>query len=130
MKDDLIEKYKEYANSEESYAVLFVKKYLKAAENKWIDIVDFEVGSHNNVEKFGFQYVTCELFTKKILPQYPSKKSFTDERGYTLACRAITWETAHRDIYEQRQKKIQGSIYSLRGIRIRIKNPKYTEEFL
>ncbi len=129
MKDTLTEKYKKYANSEESYAVLFVKKYLKAAANKWIDIIDWEVGRYNDVKALEFQEVTCELFEKKIIPQYPSKNSFAYERDYILTCRAITWETAHRDIDEQRLKNITGPIYSLRGIRIRIKNPQHTGEF-
>ena len=128
-KNALIEKYKLYSRTEESYAVLFVKKHLRAAENKWIDIVDFEVGQHNEFEKLEFEFVVCELFEKNIRPQYPSRKLFQYEHEYILACRAITWETAHRDIAEQRQKKIHGSQYSLRGIRKRIKNPQYTGNF-
>ena len=116
MHEDLIEKYKEYCRSGESYAVLFVKKYLRAAKNKWIDILDFEVGYHNDIHELEFKNVVCALFDKKIQPKYPPKKMFNSDEEYTLACRAVTWETAHRDISAQRGKNIEGLEYSLRGV--------------
>ncbi|MBQ7704239.1 MAG: hypothetical protein IJT73_02240 [Selenomonadaceae bacterium] len=125
----MVEKYKHYCRTEESYAVLFVKKYLRAAEDKWIDIVDFEVGRYNNAHELEFQSVVCELFPKNLKPKYPPKKMFEAEADYTLACRAITWQTAHKDIEEQREKNIQGSKYVLRGIRVKIANPNYTGEY-
>ncbi|MBR5914068.1 MAG: hypothetical protein IKZ58_06890 [Selenomonadaceae bacterium] len=129
MNENLIEKYKEYCNSEESYAVLFVKKHLKVAKGKWIDIIDFEVGYHNNETKLEFKNVVCELFEKNLKPEYPPKGMFGCERDYILACRAITWETAHEDIAEQRQKHIKGFLYSLRGVRIKYKNNNYSKGF-
>ena len=40
MDDRLLKKYLEYANTEEAYAVLFVKKHLTQAKGRWVDIAD------------------------------------------------------------------------------------------
>ena len=40
MDDKLLEKYLEYASTEEAFAVLFVKKYLAQAKGHWIEIID------------------------------------------------------------------------------------------
>ena len=129
MKDSLLEKYKHYCATAESFAVLFVKKYLRAAENKWIDIIDFEVGRFNDVEKLEFKYVVCELFKKNLKPKYPPKENFKNDADYIFACRAVTWETAHEDIDTQRQKNIHGPKYSLRGKRVKVANPNYSDEY-
>lgn len=129
MKKSLIEKFKLYCTTEESFAVLFVKKYLKAAENKWIDILSCEVGAYNEIEELEFKSVVCELFEKNLKPKYPPKENFASKSEYILTCRAITWETAHRDIDAQRAKNIQGQKYSLQGVRKKFKNPNYTDEY-
>ena len=120
MREELIEKYKRYAESPEAFAVLFVKKYLRAAAGKWVDIIDFEEGEFNNIWKLEFKSVRCELFPRKIRPKYPPKKNFYDEESYIIACRAITWEAAHRDIAQQRAEKIAGITFLLRGDRIKV----------
>jgi len=129
LKKSLIEKYKEYCTTAESFAVLFVKKYLRAAEGKWIDILDFEIGRYNEIENLEFEYVTCELFQKELKPEYPPRKIFATEKDYILACRAVTWETAHEDIDAQRQKNIHGVKYALRGKKVAVKNENYTGEY-
>ena len=129
MKKSLIEKYKKYSTTAESFAVLFVKKYLRAAENKWIDILNFRTDFYDDAKELEFEYVVCELFPKEIKPEYPPRKNFKKEEDYILACRAITWETAHADIDDQRAKGIQGVKYSLRGKKVPVKNPNYTGEY-
>ena len=113
--DELVEKYKKYCCTYESFAVLFVKKYLIASDGKWIDIVDCDVDFNDNVGNLEFKNVTCELFKKKILPKYPPKQIFESDEDYILTCRAITWQTAHEDINTQRAQNIQGPKYSLSG---------------
>ena len=100
MDKKLIEKYKEYANTEEAFAVLFVKKHLRAAKGKWVDIIDFYYPYNYAPWELEFKYVECRLFSRKRKPQYPPKKDFKDEKEYIQACRAITWETANIDISE------------------------------
>jgi hypothetical protein len=120
MDDKLLKKYLEYANTEESFAVLFVKKHLAQAKEHWVDIVDcrrYEMSSDN----LHFRFVVGGLYKRKIKPQYPSKSAYTingkfDERGYYLMVRAITWETAHKNIEQQKSKNIAPRKFKITGI--------------
>lgn len=120
MDDKLLKKYLEYANTEESFAVLFVKKHLSQAKGHWIDIVDcrrYEKSSDN----LHFRFVVGGLYKRKIKPQYPSKSVYTingkfDERRYYLMVRAITWETAHKDIEQQKSKNTAPRKFKITGI--------------
>ena len=40
MNDKILKKYLEYTDSEEAFAVLFVKKYLAQTKGRWVDIGD------------------------------------------------------------------------------------------
>ena len=118
--NDLLKKYLKYANTEEAFAVLFVKKYLIQAKGHWIDIIDcqrYEMSSNN----LHFRYVVGGLFKRKIQPQYPLKSEFIvdgefDESKYYMMVRAITWETAHRDIEQQKLKKVLPSKFKITGV--------------
>ncbi len=120
MDDKLLKKYREYANTEEAFAVLFVKKHLAQAKGHWIDIVDFrryEMSSDN----LHFRFVEGGLFKRRIQPQYPSKLAYTidgklDERRYYLMTRAVTWETAHKDIEQQKSISVAASDFKITGV--------------
>jgi len=120
MDDKLLKKYLEYAKTEESFAVLFVKKHLAQAKEHWVDIVDcrrYEMSSDN----LHFRFVVGGLYKRKIKPQYPSKSVYTingkfDEPTYYLMVRAITWETAHKDIEQQKSKNITPRKFKITGI--------------
>jgi hypothetical protein len=120
MDDRLLKKYLEYASTDEAFAVLFVKKHLAQAKGHWVDIVDcrrYEMSSDN----LHFRFVVGGLYKRRIQPQYPSKSGFTsdgkfDERGYYLMIRAITWETAHKDIEQQKSKKVAASKFKITGV--------------
>jgi len=120
MDDKLLKKYLEYAKTEESFAVLFVKKHLAQAKEHWVDIVDcrrYEMSSDN----LHFRFVVGGLYKRKIKPQYPSKSVYTingkfDEGRYYLMVRAITWETAHKDIEQQKSKNITPRKFKITGI--------------
>lgn len=120
MDEKLLKKYLEYANTEESFAVLFVKKHLAQAKGHWIDIVNcrrYEMSSDN----LHFRFVLGGLYKRKIQPKYPSKSTYTidgkfDERRYYLMVRAITWETAHKDIEQQKSKNIAPRKFKITGI--------------
>ncbi len=61
MDDKLLKKYLEYAKTEESFAVLFVKKHLAQAKEHWVDIVDcrrYEMSSDN----LHFRFVVGGLY--------------------------------------------------------------------
>jgi hypothetical protein len=120
MDDKLLEKYLEYASTEEAFAVLFVKKHLAQAKGNWVDIVDFrryEMSSN----KLHFRFVLGGLYKRKIQPQYPAKSAYTidgrfDERRYRLMIRAITWKTAHKDIEQQKSKNVASRKFKITGI--------------
>ena len=120
MNDKLLKKYLEYASTEEAFAVLFVKKHLAQAKGYWVDIFDcrrYEMSS----DDLHFRFVVGGLYKRKLQPKYPSKSEYTndgkfDERGYYLMTRAITWEAAHRDIAQQKSKKISPLKFKITGV--------------
>ncbi len=120
MDDKLLKKYLEYAKTEEAFAVLFVKKHLSQAEGHWVDIVDcrrYEM----SLDNLHFRFVVGGLYKRKIQPQYPSKSAYTvdgkfNERGYYLMIRAITWETAHKDIEQQKSENVAPRNFKITGI--------------
>jgi hypothetical protein len=120
MYNKLLKRYLEYASTEEAFAVLFVKKHLAQAMGCWVDIVDcqrYEMSS----DSLHFGFVVGGLYKRKIQPQYPSKSAYTingqfDERGYYLMTRAITWETAHKDIEQQKSKNVAPSKFKITGV--------------
>ena len=120
MNDKLLKKYLEYASTEEAFAVLFVKKHIAQAKGHWVDIVEcrrYEMSS----DTLHFRFVVGGLYKRKIQPQYPSKSEYTidgkfNEREYYLMTRAITWETAHKDIEQQKSKNIAPSKFKVTGV--------------
>ena len=121
MDDKLLKKYLKYANTDEALAVLFVKKHLVAqAKGHWIDVADcerYEMSSDN----LHFRFVVGGLYKRKIQPKYPSKSTYTidgkfDESGYYLMVRAITWETAHKDIEQQKLNKVVTQKFKITGV--------------
>lgn len=120
MDDKLLRKYLEYASTDEAFAVLFVKKYLDQAKGHWVDVVDcqrYEMSPDN----LHFRFVVGGIYERRLRPQYPSKSAFTmdgkfDERGYYLMVRAITWETAHKDIEQQKSKRVAASKFKITGV--------------
>lgn len=119
MNDTLLRKYREYANSEDALAVRFVKNNLPQAKDHWIDIADcrrYEMSP----DDLHFRFVFGRLYTRKIQPQYPPRSQFTsngefDERRYLFLVRAITWETAHKDITQQKSKNVLASKFKITG---------------
>ncbi len=120
MDNRLLKKYLEYTNTEEAFAVLFVKKHLTQAKGHWVDIVKcrrYEMSSDN----LHFKFVIGGLYKRRIRPRYPAKSAYTingifDERGYYLMTRAITWETAHTDIDQQKSEHVAASKFEITGI--------------
>jgi len=120
MDDKLLEKYLAYASTDEAFAVLFVKKYLAQAKGHWIDIIDSKRYEMSN-DNLHFRFVLGGLYKRKVRPQYPSKSKYTingkfDEHSYYLMTRAITWETAHNDIEQQKLKNLPMTQFKITGV--------------
>ena len=115
-----MKKYLKYANTDEVFAVLFVKKHLARAKGHWIDIAycrRYEMSSDN----LHFRCVVGDLYKRRIQPRCPSKSTCTvngesDEHGYYLMIRAITWETAHKDIEQQKSKNVTPRKFRITGV--------------
>ncbi|MGF1836775.1 hypothetical protein [Photobacterium sanguinicancri] len=120
MDEKLLSKYLEYAGTEEALAVLFVKKNINKAKGYWVDISDCRRYDMSK-DDLHFRFVNGGLYKRKIKPQYPPKSAFTvngkfEEREYYLAIRAITWETAHRDIELQKRKRVKAVNFKITGV--------------
>jgi hypothetical protein len=120
MDDRLLKRYRDYASTEEAFAVLLVKEHLAQAKDHWIDVVNcrrFEMSPDN----MHFRFVVGGLFKRMIHPQYPPRSAYTtsgkfDERAYYLMTRAITWETAHVDIEQQKAQKVSPLKFEIKGV--------------
>ena len=120
MDESLLKRYREYASTEEAFAVLLVKKHLAQAKGHWVDVVDcrrYEMSSDN----MHFRFVVGGLFKRKIHPKYPPRSDYTNngrfnERAYYLMTRAITWETAHADIEQQKSRNVSPPRFEIRGV--------------
>jgi hypothetical protein len=61
------------------------------------------------------------LFKRRIRAHYPPKSECTfdgrfDEKKYDLIVRAITWETAHKDIEQQKSKRMPCRKFKITGV--------------
>ena len=112
-KDELVEKYKQYAETPEAFAVLFVKKYLNSSKGNWVDILSTSLPEYYFKEDLEFEKVECELFKRIIKPDYPKQEPGMSDEDYYYKCRAITWNAAHTDISQQRNKGVIGPKYSI-----------------
>lgn len=120
MDDRLLARYREYASTEEAYAVLFVKTHLVQAKGHWVDVVDFR-RYEMSPDNLHFRFVVGGLYKRKIHPQYPPRSAYMVngrfvERDYYLMTRAITWETAHKDIEQQKAMKTRPLKFEVTGV--------------
>ncbi|HLM53810.1 MAG TPA: hypothetical protein VK325_09555, partial [Pseudoxanthomonas sp.] len=120
MDEKLLARYRAYASTEEAFAVLFVKNHLPQAKGHWVDIINcrrYETSPDN----LHFRFVIGGLYKRKLHPQYPPKSLYTvngrlDEHRHHLMTRAITWETAHKDIEQQKLAKARPLKFEITGI--------------
>lgn len=120
MHESLLKRYREYARTEEALAVLFVKRHLAQAKGHWVDVHAcrrYEMSS----DAMHFRFVEGGLFRRHIQPHYPPRSEYTfngkfDEHAYALVARALTWETAHKDIEQQKAKRIEPLRFEIKGV--------------
>lgn len=120
MDEKLLARYRKYASTEEAFAVLFVKKHLAQAKGHWVDPVDFR-RYEMSPDDMHFRFVVGGLYARKLHPKYPPKSAYTvngrfDEDQYYLMTRAITWETAHEDMDQQKAAKVPPLKFEVRGV--------------
>ena len=120
MDDKLLWKYLEYANTEEAFAVLFVKKHLDQAKGHWVDVLECRRYEMSD-DDLHFRFVVGGLYKRRIQPQYPPESAYTvdgkfDERRYYLMIRSITWETAHKDIAQQKSNNVAAVRFKITGV--------------
>lgn len=132
MDEKILKRYREYASTEEAFAVLLVKKHLAQSKGHWVDVVNcrrYELSP----DRMHFRFVVGGLFKRNIHPTYPQRSVYTkngvfDERAYYLMTRAITWEAAHTDIEEQKSRRVAPLKFEIKGLRYD-KNAGSTEFF-
>lgn len=129
MNEKLLARYRRYARTDEAYAVAFVKFHLVEARGHWIDPVNFRRYEMSE-DVLHFRYVEGGLFKRQLRPVYPPESDFMadgrfDEERYALVTRAITWETAHKDIDQQKAARVQPLRFEIAGVSYeRIKEDK------
>jgi hypothetical protein len=131
--EDKLRKYLEYASTDEARAVIFVKKELRKSKGHWIDVVDCFSYQNHDPSVLEFKYVVCGLYKRKLKPNYPPKQNFiingkVNEKKYYLSVRAITWETAQKDISQQKNKGIKGDIFEIKGVKYNKNRGKFIKE--
>lgn len=99
--------YINYIKSGESAAVFIVRDICDSIDTSgyWIDILDAPIISRT-FDKWNFDRIDIELFPRKINPVYNSRMS-DKEKKY------VTWETAKRDIEQQRRNGFVGNKYRI-----------------
>ena len=120
MNEKLLARYRKYARTDEAYAVAFVKLHLAEARGHWIDPINFRRYEMSE-DVLHFRYAEGGLFKRRLRPVYPPESGFTvngrfDEAQYVLVTRAITWETAHKDIEQQKAAKVRPLRFEIVGV--------------
>lgn len=109
-----IEKYRAYAGSQEAFAVLFVRKYLRSADSRyWVHVMRSDA---YDAKALRFKLVRCELVPRVTEPDYPGKLEFRSEHDYVQACRAATWEAACYDIGRFHSRGRSGRRFEIAGV--------------
>ena len=99
--------YISYVENGESAAVFITRDIAKdvPTNGMWVDIVSADKkGRYDG--RWDFNYFIAELFPRKTKPVYPENAS-DDEKKY------ITWQTAHKDIDELRNRGYHGAKYKI-----------------
>lgn len=97
-----------YLANGDSAAVFITRDIVKSinTNGKWIDVIESK-GRKNFDGEWDFKKIIVEIFPRKIKPEYPKYASLETKKY-------ITWETAQRDIENQRAKGVEGDIYIIK----------------
>ncbi|WP_205747408.1 hypothetical protein [Desulfopila sp. IMCC35006] len=133
LSEEKLKEYLKYASTDEARAVLFVKKQIKESAGHWIDIIDCVSYQNDNPNDLEFKLVICGHYKRILKPKYPPKSNFIfngklNEKEYYLSVRAITWETAHKDISQQKSKGIKGVMFEIKGVKYNKNRGKFIKD--
>ena len=111
--------YISYIEHGESAAVFITRDVVKSIKTngKWIDVLTVD-GQKNDYDRWDFKSFSVELFPRKTQPVYPADAS-DDEKKY------ITWQTAHADIANLRQKGYKGVKFEIFPKLVNLNKGKY-----
>lgn len=120
MIEDLLEQYDQFSRSDEAFAIQFVKKHLQRAKGHWVDPIDFQRYEMSD-DDMHFRFVKGCLYPRKLHPKYPPKTNYMsggklDEYAYSRVVRALTWETARRDITQQITANVRPLRFEIHGV--------------
>ncbi len=99
--------YISYVKNGDSAAVYITRDIAKKVPTggMWIDVVSMNKKGRTD-NRWDFNYLIVELFPRKTKPVYPQNASDAEKKD-------ITWQTAHKDIDEQRKKGYKGNKYKI-----------------
>lgn len=114
--------YISYVNSGESAAVFITRDLATEVPTggMWVDVISDSIKGRKD-NRWDFNYFIVELFLRKTKPIYP-KNASEDEKKY------ITWQTAHKDIEEQRKQGYHGAKYKVCPRLINRNKGKFTKK--
>lgn len=113
--------YISYIEHGDSAAVFIVRDVVKSinTRGKWIDVLELD-GDKNYAGRWDFKKIQVEIFPRKIKPVYPE---YSDD----AEIRYITWETANRDIANQRRAGFVGEKFEICPKLVNINYGKFKE---
>ena len=111
--------YISYIEHGESAAVFITRDIVKSikTKGKWIDVLSVN-GRENDYGRWDFKSFSVELFPRKTQPVYLADAS-EKEKKY------ITWQTAHADIANLRQKGYKGIKFEIFPKLVNLNKGKY-----
>lgn len=114
--------YISYIEHGESAAVFITRDVVKSikTKGKWIDVLSVD-GQKNYDGRWDFKSFSVELFPRKTQPVYPADSS-DEEKKY------ITWQTAHADIENLRQKGYKGIKFEIFPKLVNLNKGKFKTE--
>lgn len=142
---------KNNADSPDSMAILFVRKFLNAASNKfWVDIEECQEAPDGDFKKLHFSSVTCGLYPRETKPSYPNKDEYylehfgvkfsdidvdslnkSERQKYDGVrndlyniCRHITGEVSAYDIQQQKDRGYQATKFEILADVVEIQPPE------
>lgn len=114
-------------SSQEARLVEMVRKNVLAARGNWVDILSYDEMKGRFAFDVEFKMLEFELFPKRLHPKLPKREIGQSKAAYSDVVRRIVWETAHKDINEQRAEGVVGKRYCLKA---RLVKPSAEEFFV
>ena len=111
------EEFIEYFNGYESASVFIVRELVKSinTRNKWVDVLSI-IGYETSGGRWFLPEIRVEIFPRKIQPKYepyPKDATEAEKLRINIHNNYLTWETAHKDIDNQRAAGFIGKKFEI-----------------